>query len=268
MGTRTRALLQNWTSVGREAIRHPAQPYREASTIVALNGLRGAAILWIVVYHIDAFLPNALQDASLQAVIKHFAWQGPLGVDILFMVSGFVLWRNYSERLARLASRSYRVFLQARLARIYPVYFVFLTISIVGVAVMAPADTHIHRLLAPWPVIANYLLIQTWVGAGYIVGAAWALSALFGMYVIFPILVPVLRLLQSTRVRVLVLALLFAGPFLAFEVVPGRAICGESASSSLQTASLRCCVPRSSIATSGDTLAASLRSYWCLRSAS
>lgn len=136
-------------SDGRLAI-GPARP-----TLLALNGLRGAAILWIVVYHVNAFLPQALQDDSLQGVIKRLASQGSLGVDVFFMVSGFVLWWNYSERLARMTWTGYRSFLQARLARTYPVYFVFLTISIAGVATMAAPDTHLHELLAPWPIIAN-----------------------------------------------------------------------------------------------------------------
>lgn len=63
---------------------------------------------------------------------------GYLGVDLFFILSGFILALNYAERLADGGIRwdNYKDFLLARLARIYPVHLFSLLILVPAVYAM------------------------------------------------------------------------------------------------------------------------------------
>lgn len=74
-----------------------------------LDGMRGVAALVVSVYHYG-------QRANFPD------FPGYLAVDLFFVLSGFVIALNYTDRLA--AGLSLRAFAVARLQRLYPLYFV------------------------------------------------------------------------------------------------------------------------------------------------
>jgi peptidoglycan/LPS O-acetylase OafA/YrhL len=80
-----------------------------------LTALRGWLALWVVLYHLSPLIPKSL--APLTSI-------GDVAVDVFFLLSGFVIALNYTERLAPSTdtARGYASFLWARLARIYPVH--------------------------------------------------------------------------------------------------------------------------------------------------
>ena len=63
--------------------------------IAALTGLRGLAALWVFLFHIPVAVPTA--SPALKAVLGTLGAGGYLGVDIFFVLSGFVLTLNYGE---------------------------------------------------------------------------------------------------------------------------------------------------------------------------
>jgi peptidoglycan/LPS O-acetylase OafA/YrhL len=73
-----------------------------------LDALRGLAAVGVVMFHADAFF------APVQAP------GGYLGVDLFFMMSGFVIARAYDERFR--AGMSAWEFMRIRLTRLYPLY--------------------------------------------------------------------------------------------------------------------------------------------------
>jgi peptidoglycan/LPS O-acetylase OafA/YrhL len=73
-----------------------------------LDALRGLAAVGVVVFHANAFF------APVQAP------GGYLGVDLFFMMSGFVIARAYDERFR--AGMSAWEFMRIRLTRLYPLY--------------------------------------------------------------------------------------------------------------------------------------------------
>jgi len=89
----------------------------------SLAGLRAVAALLVVLFHFtdggraihNYFGINFLIDA------------GYLGVDIFFVLSGFIIYHVYREQFEeRLSKRAWADFLRNRLARIYPVHMVTL----------------------------------------------------------------------------------------------------------------------------------------------
>src|SRR5689334_9429569 len=89
----------------------------------ALTGIRGVAALWVVLFH----LPNPLAGTAFAQVLS----RGYLGVDLFFILSGFVLSYAYRDALpekpmVRQALRFYAV----RLARIYPLHVFVLALFV------------------------------------------------------------------------------------------------------------------------------------------
>lgn len=81
----------------------------------ALDGLRAFAVVSVYLYHLDAsFLPG-----------------GFLGVDVFFVISGFLITRIILKELG-LGTFTFSVFYQRRVARIFPAYFLVAVTSIVA----------------------------------------------------------------------------------------------------------------------------------------
>ena len=94
--------------------------------IRALTGVRFFAALWVVVYHCTRHNGGSCwrtTTADIRAITYPITSAGVRGVDLFFMLSGFVLALNYMDRLGgRLEVRPTLRFLWLRLARIWPLY--------------------------------------------------------------------------------------------------------------------------------------------------
>jgi peptidoglycan/LPS O-acetylase OafA/YrhL len=156
------------------------------SELKSLTGLRGFAACWVVLLHFYSdwlVLWPGLKNLEL------FAQRGYLGVDIFFVLSGFILSYVYLRDPAPLTMSAYKEFLAMRWARIYPAHFTILVILIV-VLILSRAVGF------PW--VGSYslksliaqLTLTVWgpLGAlGWNV-PAWSVSAEWFAYVfIFPV---------------------------------------------------------------------------------
>ncbi|MBR0903930.1 acyltransferase [Bradyrhizobium liaoningense] len=117
-----------------------------AHKIGAINGLRGLAIMMVILFHLlvpftstaPAFPGELDPNGFLAIVAKH----GFLGVNIFFVLSGFVLYLPYRTKkraINRLADFTH--FYWHRAARLLPLYY---TVVLVTVALHAksPAGSH------------------------------------------------------------------------------------------------------------------------------
>ncbi len=116
--------------------------------------MRGIAAVSIFLLHAQYML-NVF-------VIKH----SYLGVDFFFLLSGFVLSYAYGARLDR--GMPSATFLQARFARLYPLYALSFVLSLVPV-VMFIRDYHLHTFAqlhnTAWETLTGLLLLPSFVGA-------------------------------------------------------------------------------------------------------
>ena len=84
-----------------------------------LTGIRGVAAIWVVLFHYKTDLLALVPSLS---ILNPIIDRGAYGVDIFFVLSGFVISTVYKIENITLNIRKYRGFLINRIARIYPNY--------------------------------------------------------------------------------------------------------------------------------------------------
>ena len=141
-----------------------------------LTGIRGIAALWVVCLHFEKDFTQALPSL---AVFHPFFMRGSLGVDLFFILSGFVISTVYKIDTFNFTLLNYRNFLVNRLARIYPDYLFCLCLLVIMVAadqLLGKNLTIIGKHLtnpADYPVSSigwHVLMMQTWP----LIPAKWA----------------------------------------------------------------------------------------------
>jgi peptidoglycan/LPS O-acetylase OafA/YrhL len=180
--------------------------------IKALTGLRIVAAVWVVLFHFRPMLGDASPDFkdALAPVLNC----GAQGVDLFFILSGFVLTWNYLDRMGQSwSTRAALRFLWLRLARVWPVYLVTLHLA----ALLVILSQHVGHVPLPEvqdltavSYLRQVLLVQLWFqpffdGSSWD-GPAWSISAEWLAYLLFGVVVLVIfRMQHVTRARSLAL---------------------------------------------------------------
>ena len=168
--------------------------------------LRAVAALMVVLHHESITLSD-----RLHLPVAGYDWiYGASGVDIFFVISGFVMTIS-SEPLIR-SPHAARTFLARRLERVVPMYWLLTTLKIV--LVLAHPTASLNGLGSWWHVVASYLFLPAFppnVASGplepvLIVG--WTLNFEMMFYALF-------ALALATRVSIVK----FMAPVLCFFVV-------------------------------------------------
>ncbi|HEY7898160.1 MAG TPA: acyltransferase, partial [Gemmatimonadaceae bacterium] len=86
-----------------------------------LDGLRGIAILLVLIHHFGAVMTPASHVDYLFLHVTGWAW---VGVDLFFVLSGFLITGILLESIDD--PRYYRTFYARRALRVFPLYYAFL----------------------------------------------------------------------------------------------------------------------------------------------
>jgi len=179
--------------------------------IKALTGLRIVAAVWVVLFHFRPLLEQAVPEfrSALAPVLDC----GAQGVDLFFILSGFVLTWNYLDRMGESWSwRSMLHFLWLRLSRVWPVYLVTMHLAalwIIFTLNVGHVPSEAANTLTATNYIRQLLLVQLWF-APYFDGTswdgpAWSISAEWLAYILFGALVLIIfRIARATRARGLI----------------------------------------------------------------
>ena len=147
-----------------------------------LTSLRIAAALWVLVYHFRDHL-------GLDVDRLGFVAKGYLGVDLFFILSGFILSHVYLGRVAK-KRFNYGSFLWARLSRIYPVHVVTLAATIgIWLVAMKMGARFDPVAFDPKVLPQHLLMIHAWGTTPSVQWnfPSWSISAEWFAYLIFPI---------------------------------------------------------------------------------
>lgn len=151
--------------------------------LVSLTRLRFFAALWVVFYHW-----RVPWDVDIDALTQLFA-MGRFGVDLFFILSGFVLTHVYVAQREE-GRFDFLRFIIARFARIWPLHIaVIAVLAVIGVGAAVldvPFDSE-RFALADLP--ANILMIHAWGFAPDLSwnGPSWSISAEWFAYLAFPV---------------------------------------------------------------------------------
>ncbi len=170
-----------------------------APAIASLTGIRGVAAVWVMLTHYQAVMAAYLHDPAI--LDNSFLYNGFRGVDLFFVLSGFILMHVHQNDFRVLASQSVRRFYLLRFFRVYPLNTVVL-LALVPLALGLPEIVDWFRFDhgAPIPYhdqdfsaagfVQSFLLAQSWTVAklGEWNGPAWSLSAEVFAYAFFPVL--------------------------------------------------------------------------------
>jgi peptidoglycan/LPS O-acetylase OafA/YrhL len=184
----------------------------------ALDGVRAIAILMVIVYHALNGLPAM---TAPQGVFLEVAKQGWVGVDLFFVLSGFLITGILMD--VRNPEHALRRFYARRVLRIVPVYFAFLLFSlwlapIVG-TMHAEEVAQLHRTqLWYWTYSFNLLIaFHTWQATSFPLAHLWSLSVEEQFYLLWPLAALMMSplVLRRTAIGCVIAAELFRLLFIA-----------------------------------------------------
>jgi exopolysaccharide production protein ExoZ len=141
--------------------------------------LRGAAAVLIVLYHL--LLAEKTYAAGAFLLPDLLAY-GACGVDMFFLISGYVLMVRHADRAGSRTAAG--AFLVRRLLRIYPLYWVYSAVML-AVAALRP-DLVDAAVYAGVDVLQSFLLLPQ--GGAPLLSVAWALTHLIYFSFVFALL--------------------------------------------------------------------------------
>jgi exopolysaccharide production protein ExoZ len=154
-----------------------------ASVILSLQYLRGLAALMVVYFHSAEQLKRLL-GSSLDLAHEYPTSLGSAGVDIFFVISGFIIWTTTARKPSSPGS-----FLYKRLIRIVPLYW-GLTI-LVGCSIWLSPNLSSTSQFSAWHLIASLLFIPwphpTIPGDFPVIIPGWSLNYEMAFYILFTI---------------------------------------------------------------------------------
>lgn len=157
------------------------------TNIPNLTPLRGIAALMVAVYHFDAVIANFVNQNTTLAIEKCY-----LMVDLFFIMSGFIMFHVYNSTFTTaIHKQDFVTFIRARFARIYPLHFFTLLLSVAGFYLLNEPASPINN---PYATITHLLLLHSF-GIHDIFTwnvPSWSISAEWAAYTLFPLLALIL----------------------------------------------------------------------------
>ena len=164
-----------------------------ASNIGSMEGLRGFAVLLVFLVHYESLLkPWIANDAPLLAFAGSLHIVGNVGVDLFFLLSGYLIYGTLISR-----QQSFLPFFARRLQRIYPAFTVVFVVY-VALSLLMPSESKIPKDNAALYLLANYLLLPGLFPIQAMITVAWSLSYEMFCYLLLPVMVTFLKLRDRT----------------------------------------------------------------------
>lgn len=148
--------------------------------ISSIDGLRAIAVTAVVLYHLGiSWIPG-----------------GFLGVDLFFVISGYVITRLILDSINQSSALDLRAFYAARIRRIYPGFLFMVISTIIFIGVWAPEA--IKRFLSDlpyalsgtlnWALVARHQDYFETIGRAPLLQHTWSLAVELQFYLVWPII--------------------------------------------------------------------------------
>lgn len=161
--------------------------------IPAIDGLRGVAVVAVILYHLG------------------FSWipGGFLGVDLFFVISGYVITRLLLDSIARSGGLDLRAFYKARIRRLFPPLIFMILATSIYIGIWAPDTVRRFVSDAPfslfgamnWWLVFRHTDYFDSIARPPLLQHTWSLGVEAQFYLIWPlILLVVLRYLGKNKI--------------------------------------------------------------------
>ncbi len=180
----------------------PAESVRtEIGDIPAIEGMRGVAVAWVMVFHYFVLRDGRFDDPLIALVkswtpLEAFVRNGYLGVDLFFLITGFLLtlpWFRHAD--AGLPPPDWRSFYARRARRILPAYYVqlvflfFLVLPLLYPRIWIHSTPFVTFNLGAHFTFLHYTSPLT-SSSMTVNGALWTLAIEMQYYLLLPIIAP------------------------------------------------------------------------------
>jgi peptidoglycan/LPS O-acetylase OafA/YrhL len=179
-----------------------------AARLPGLDTLRAVAIVAVMLYHLKPFLPESM------AVVAQFGW---MGVDLFFVLSGYLIGTQLLKPYASGDRPSIWSFYRRRAYRILPAYLVVLWIYLV-----CPAWRESSALPPLWQFLTFTVNLFFVDFSQHAFSHVWSLCVEEHFYLVLPLLVIWLMRRPSLRKTVFVIGgvILFGICFRGYKLLP------------------------------------------------
>ena len=181
-----------------------SKPGSEVGHLPDLDGLRGLAILLVLMHNLSTDVFPATVVGRLLGFVLNFGW---VGVQLFFVLSGFLITRILLRTQA--SSNYYGAFFGRRVLRIFPLYYgsllvAFVVFPVIGKVSPALAHDQDHQIWL-WLYLSNWTHLLNF--ESQVFPHFWSLAIEEQFYFLWPLVV---RYCSSRQVLRLCFALAFA----------------------------------------------------------
>ncbi|MBL8885028.1 MAG: acyltransferase [Phycisphaerales bacterium] len=187
------------------------------SHLPLLDGIRGLAILLVMIFHMSLLSDRGGADSFARSLISG----GWCGVDLFFVLSGFLITGILYD--TKTSSTFFKTFYIRRALRIFPLYYAVVILSLIVLPAIAthlppPAQAKLDRFgkiegdeWMYWTYLSNFAIAQAGKFRHGILDISWSLAIEEQFYLIWPAIVFFFS--RSTLIRICVGAVVFSLAF-------------------------------------------------------
>jgi peptidoglycan/LPS O-acetylase OafA/YrhL len=148
--------------------------------LVQLDFLRGVAILLVLMKHSSGLWPASWPSGPLKYIFVPAYYLGPTGVDLFFVLSGFLVGGLLLKQFSETSKPDFVRFLIRRGFKIWPPYFVFILYVFIFLVASGEGIRTAGLRLGP-----NLLHFQNYLGSPR--GQTWSLAVEEHFYILLPL---------------------------------------------------------------------------------
>jgi peptidoglycan/LPS O-acetylase OafA/YrhL len=156
---------------------------RPKNNFKAIDGIRAIAVLWVIIFHIWIFqhntFPNILGEVAQNPLLVWIT-KGDLGVDLFFVISGFLIGSILFKEYKRTKTLNFKSFYLRRFLRLFPVYLFSMIIALYFLD-----GNGAERWTTAW---SNLVYVNNYVFKSYM-GWTWSLAIEEQFYIVIPFLI-------------------------------------------------------------------------------
>jgi peptidoglycan/LPS O-acetylase OafA/YrhL len=157
--------------------------------IPALDGIRGLAIALVMFHHFTLY-GGMRPDFVLDKVYRHVALVGWVGVDLFFVLSGFLITGILHD--SRSDRHYFRNFYMRRTLRIFPLYYGVLAATFLVLPLVLDVSGSCRELLRDqawyWTYLINVQIGLDYWPSCFVLGHFWSLAVEEQFYLVWPLL--------------------------------------------------------------------------------